>query len=97
MAVAQENCASAWKSQRRHVPCRTPAATSSDLLYVRCDGEDKYHVSLLNLFCRCRHYEGIAPNVRLVALPRPFDSWYSVVNRARWGEEAAHESQLRWR
>ena len=67
------------------------------MFYVRCEGEEKYHVSLLNLFGRYRHYEDIALDVCLVAFSNPFDSWYSVANRARWGEDAARESRLRWR
>ena len=96
-AVSQENRAGPWKSRWRHVPCRTPAAAGSDLLYVRCEGEAKYHVTLLNLFGRYSCYDGIVPDVRLVALPRPFDSWYSVADRARWGEDSARESRLRCR
>ena len=74
-----------------------PAATGSELLYVRCMGEENYYVSLLNPFSRYRHYEGTAPDVCFVAFPRPFDSWYNFGNRARWGEDAARESRLHWR
>ena len=96
-AVAQENRAGAWKARWRHVPCRTPATTGSDLLYVRFEGEEKFHVTFLNLFGRYRHNEGIAPDVRFVAFPRTFDSCYSVENRGRWGGDSARESRLRWR
>lgn len=65
------------------------------MLHVRCVVEERYHVTLLNVVCWYRHYEGIAPDVRLVAILRPFDSWYSVANRARWGEDMARESRLR--
>ena len=79
------------------MPCRTPAAAGSDLLYVRCEGEAKYHVGLLNLFGRYSCYDGIVPEVHLGDFPRPFDIWYSVADRERWGEDSAHESRLHWR
>ena len=94
-AVAQENRAGAWQSRWRHIPCRTPAAAGSDLLYVWCEGGAKYHVTLLNLFGRYSRYDGIELDVRLVDFPRPFHIWYSVVDRARWGEDWACEGWLR--
>ena len=33
----------------------------------------------------------------LGGLPSRFDSWYSVTDRSRWGEDSARESRLRWR
>ena len=54
-------------------------------------------MTLLNLFGRYSCYGVIVADVRLVAFPLPFDSWYSVVDRAQWGEDSAPESRLRWR
>ena len=51
-SVAQQNRAGAWKARWLHVPCWTPAAAGSDRLYVRWEGEAKYHVVLLNFFGR---------------------------------------------
>ena len=96
-AVAQGHLAGAYKSRWRHVPCGTPSAAGSDLLYVPCQGEAKYHVRLLNLFGRYNSYDSIVPNARSVAFPQPFDSWYSFADRARWGKDLERESRLRWR
>ena len=73
--VAQKTRAGTWKARWRHVPCRTPAAAGSDLLYVRFESEENCHVALLNLFVRYGCYDGIVPDVRLVAFPPPFDGW----------------------
>ena len=54
-------------------------------------------MTLLNLLGRYSCYDGIVPDARLVAFPRHFDSWYSVADRAWWGEDSARESRLRWR
>ena len=96
-AVAQHDRESAWQARWRHVPCRTPASSGCDLFFVRCEGEEVYHAALLNLFGRYCRYERVAPNANLVAFPRPFDTWYSIADRARWGEDSARESRLRWR
>ena len=63
----------------------------------RCKGEEKYHVALLNLFGRHSCYDGIVPDVRLVAFLQPFASWYSVSDRVRWSGDSGRESRLRWR
>lgn len=81
-AVAQQDCAAAWKARWRYVPCRTPAVSGCDLFYVRCDGEDEYHASLLILFGLYCCYASFTSDVRLVAFLRPFDSSYSIADRA---------------
>ena len=54
-------------------------------------------MTLLNLFGQYSCYDGIVPDVRLVVFPRPFDSWCSVADRTRRGEDSVRESRLRWR
>ena len=95
--VRQENRPTAWNTRWLHTPHRAPALPGSDLLFVRCAGEEQYQARLLSLFGRYCTVADPQPGVRLVAFPRPFDRWYSIADRVRWGDNSAKESRLRWR
>ena len=90
--VRQENRPAAWRTPWLHAPRRAIAESRSDLLYIRRAGEDRCHGRLFKLFERFGGEVDPEPYVRLVSFPRPFDRWYSVADRVRWGANSAKES-----
>ena len=93
----EESRPAAWRTRWLHAAHRAIADSRSDLLYIRCAGEDHYHARLFELFEKFGGEVNPEPHVRLVAFPRPFARWYSVADRVRWGKNSAKENQLRWR
>lgn len=92
--VHQENLPVAWRTRWLYAPHWEIADFRSDLLEIRCTGEDQYHARLFELFEKLGGDVDPKPHVELVAFPRPFDRWYSVADGVRWGENSAKESRL---
>lgn len=81
--VRQENCPTTWNTRWLYMPHWTPATPRSDLLFVRCAGEDQYHACILIVFGRFCTAAEPEPDVNLVAFPRPFHKWYSTADQVR--------------
>ena len=77
----QEHRLAAWSTRWIHAPHRAIGDSRSDLLYIRCAGDEQYYARLLGLLEEFGGDVSPRPHVQLLALPRTFVRWYSMADR----------------